>query len=69
MAGLRAEHATDAEFIVGWFGEIGIAVDAAVTDEGALFDAPVTGPPGDADYDLYMWGWVGDPTRTRCWAS
>ena len=56
----EAEHATDAEFLVDWFGQIGISVDAAVTAEGALIDA-VTGPPGAADYDLYMWGWVGDP--------
>ncbi len=57
----EAEHATNAEFLVEWFGELGIEVDAAVTAEGALIEA-VTGPPGGpADYDIYMWGWVGDP--------
>ncbi len=56
----ESEHATNAEFLVDWFGQLGIEIDAAVTAEGALIDA-VTGPPGAADYDLYMWGWVGDP--------
>jgi peptide/nickel transport system substrate-binding protein len=57
----EAEHATNAEFISEWFGELGIEVDPAVTAEGALIEA-VTGPPaGPADYDIYMWGWVGDP--------
>ena len=57
----EAEHATDAQFIVQWFGQLGITVTAAVTEEGKLID-DVTGPPGGpADYDLYMWGWVGDP--------
>ncbi|TAK02882.1 MAG: ABC transporter substrate-binding protein [Chloroflexota bacterium] len=58
------ENATNAQFIVEWFDELGITVDAAVTEEGALIDA-VTGPPnGPADYDIYMWGWVGDPDPT-----
>lgn len=60
----EAEHSTDAQFIVDWFGQVGIPVDASVTAEGALIDA-VTGPPnGPADYDIYMWGWVGDPDPT-----
>ncbi|MEW5991973.1 MAG: ABC transporter substrate-binding protein [Chloroflexota bacterium] len=58
------ENATNAQFIVEWFDELGIAVDAAVTEEGALIEA-VTGPPfGPGDYDIYMWGWVGDPDPT-----
>ncbi|HEU0235346.1 MAG TPA: ABC transporter substrate-binding protein [Candidatus Limnocylindrales bacterium] len=60
----EAENATNAQFMVEWFGDLGIEIDAAVTEEGALIDA-VTGPPnGPADYDLYMWGWVGDPDPT-----
>jgi len=60
----ESEHATDAQFIVEWFDDLGIEVDAAVTEEGALIDA-VTGPPfGPGDYDIYMWGWVGDPDPT-----
>ena len=60
----EAENATNAQFIVEWFAELGITVEAAVTEEGKLID-DVTGPPnGPADYDLYMWGWVGDPDPT-----
>jgi peptide/nickel transport system substrate-binding protein len=58
------ENATNAEFLVQWFGQLGITVDAAVTAEGTLID-DVTGPPnGPANYDIYMWGWVGDPDPT-----
>jgi peptide/nickel transport system substrate-binding protein len=60
----ESEHSTNAQFIGDWFGQLGIEVDASVTAEGALIDA-VTGPPGGpADYDIYMWGWVGDPDPT-----
>ena len=60
----ESENATNAQFLVEWFAELGITVDAAVTEEGKLID-DVTGPPnGPADYDLYMWGWVGDPDPT-----
>jgi peptide/nickel transport system substrate-binding protein len=58
----EAEHATDAQFIQGWFQELGIAVDAAVTEEGKLIDDIL--PPeaeGKANFDMFMWGWVGDP--------
>lgn len=57
----EGEHATNAEFIADWFGELGIAVDPAVTAEGALIDQVIGPPDGPADYDIYMWGWVGDP--------
>ncbi|HET9345682.1 MAG TPA: ABC transporter substrate-binding protein [Candidatus Limnocylindrales bacterium] len=57
----EAENATNAQFITEWFGELGITVTPAVTEEGKLIE-DVTGPPnGPADYDIYMWGWVGDP--------
>ena len=57
----EAENATNAQFLVEWFGQLGITVTAAVTEEGKLID-DVTGPPeGPANYDIYMWGWVGDP--------
>jgi peptide/nickel transport system substrate-binding protein len=60
----ESENGTNAQFLVEWFGELGIAVDAAVTEEGKLID-DVTGPPeGPANYDIYMWGWVGDPDPT-----
>ncbi|HET7703170.1 MAG TPA: ABC transporter substrate-binding protein [Candidatus Limnocylindrales bacterium] len=57
----EAENGTNAQFLVEWFGQLGITVTAAVTEEGKLID-DVTGPPnGPANYDIYMWGWVGDP--------
>jgi peptide/nickel transport system substrate-binding protein len=60
----ESENATIAEFLTEWFGDLGISIDAAVTEEGKLID-DVTGPPdGPADYDLYMWGWIGDPDPT-----
>ena len=55
------ESATNAQFIQEWFGEIGITVDAAVTEEGKLLDDLLGPPDGEADWDFYMWGWVGDP--------
>jgi peptide/nickel transport system substrate-binding protein len=62
----EAENATNAQFLVEWFGQLGIDVDAAVTEEGKLTE-DVTGPSGDTpggNYDIYMWGWVGDPDPT-----
>jgi peptide/nickel transport system substrate-binding protein len=57
----EAENATNAQFIQGWFAELGIGVEAAVTEEGKLI-ADLAGPPdGPANWDFYMWGWVGDP--------
>ncbi len=55
------EHATDAQFIQGWITELGITVEAAVTEEGKLLDDLLGPPDGEANWDFYMWGWVGDP--------
>jgi peptide/nickel transport system substrate-binding protein len=60
----EAELATNAEFIIEWYGELGITVDAAVSEEGKLSNdllGPSNDPPGEANWDFYMWGWVGDP--------
>jgi peptide/nickel transport system substrate-binding protein len=56
------DHAADAQFIQGWWEQLGIGVDASVTEEGKLID-DLYGPPADgpANWDAYMWGWVGDP--------
>jgi peptide/nickel transport system substrate-binding protein len=60
----EGENSTNAQFIVEWFGELGIGVEAAVQEEAKVIEI-VTGPPnGPADYDIYMWGWVGDPDPT-----
>lgn len=55
------ENATNAQFIGGWFDELGIGVDAAVTEDGKLLDDLLGPPDGEANWDFYMWGWVGDP--------
>lgn len=56
---------TAAQFIQDWYEQIGIGVDAAVTEEGKLLD-DLLGPPagGPANWDFYIWGWVGDPDPT-----
>ena len=56
------EMATNAQFIQGWFKELGIGVDAYVTEEAKLLsDLVGPGLEGTANWDFYMWGWVGDP--------
>jgi peptide/nickel transport system substrate-binding protein len=56
------DHSADAQFIAGWFQQIGIGVDAFVTEEGKLYE-DLAGPEsgGEANWDAYMWGWTGDP--------
>jgi peptide/nickel transport system substrate-binding protein len=61
----EAEMATVAEFITQWWGELGITVDAQVTEEDTLIAQlylPEAG--GKADWDTYLWGWGGDPDPT-----
>jgi peptide/nickel transport system substrate-binding protein len=55
------ENSTNAEFIRSWFAELGIGVEAAVTEEGKLINDLLGPPDGNANWDFYMWGWVGDP--------
>jgi len=61
----EAELATAAEFIAEWWSQLGIKVQANVTEEGKLLDQlllPEAG--GNADWDTYLWGWGGDPDPT-----
>lgn len=58
----ESELATAGQFIKEWFAQLGIPVEASVTEEGKLLDDLL--PPeadGKANWDMYMWGWVGDP--------
>jgi peptide/nickel transport system substrate-binding protein len=58
------DHSADGQFIQGWFEQIGIGVDAFVTEEGALLEqlpGPEYDDGYDADWDFYIWGWGGDP--------
>jgi hypothetical protein len=59
----ESELATAAQFITGWWGQLGIKVTAGVTEDNTLLvdlTPPEYDPPGKADFDTYMWGWVGD---------
>ena len=61
----EAENETNAQFIKEWWGQVGIGVDAYVTEEGKLLEdvvPPVAGGP--ANFDVQLWGWVGDPDPT-----
>ena len=57
------DHLADAEFIRGWFEQVGVGVDAFVTEESTLIDTLYGPETGDytADWDMYIWGWGGDP--------
>jgi len=57
-------YAKAAQFIAGWFKDIGIKVTPTAMESGALVSAmlpPEATPPGTADYDLFIWGWSGSP--------
>lgn len=52
-----------AEFIVDWFGQLGITVNSQQYDSDTLIDKMLPPEAGDeytADYDLFIWGWGGD---------
>ncbi|MFL5777941.1 MAG: ABC transporter substrate-binding protein [Chloroflexota bacterium] len=59
------QHATNAQFIKEWWGQLGIGVEPAVTEDDTLL-TDLTGPENDgkANFDVYMWGWVGDVDPT-----
>jgi peptide/nickel transport system substrate-binding protein len=54
-----------AQFVQDWWGQLGIKVTPQVYDEGTLIDLmlpPEAGGAGNkADYDLFIWTWVGNP--------
>ena len=55
-------YADDAEFIRGWWEQLGIGVDAFSTEENALIDLLYGAEAGgDANWDTYIWSWGGDP--------
>ena len=52
-----------AQFIQDWFAQLGIKTSAEVFDSGTLVDLelpPEAGENYKADFDLFIWGWVGD---------
>jgi peptide/nickel transport system substrate-binding protein len=59
------EEAKSAQLISDWFGQVGIKVDAKPSDEGKLTSEIL--PPeagGKANFDMFIWDWVGDPDPT-----
>jgi len=59
------DFAAAAQFIVEWWGQLGITVQPGVTDDETLI-ADLYPPEADglANFDTYMWGWVGDVDPT-----
>ena len=63
----ESELETAAQFITEWWAELGIPIEAGVTEDDTLLvdlAPPESDPPGKADFDVYMWGWVGDVDPT-----
>jgi peptide/nickel transport system substrate-binding protein len=59
------EEAKAAQLIADWFSQVGIKVNAAPSDEGKLTSELL--PPeagGKANFDMFIWDWVGDPDPT-----
>jgi len=65
----NADYPKVAQFVSDWWGQLGIKVKARGYDAGTLTDillppeADEPGAPGKytANYDIELWGWVGDP--------
>jgi peptide/nickel transport system substrate-binding protein len=51
------------KLIAGWFGELGLKIKLSVMDEGAIDDGlyNMNGTTFEPDYDMFLWGWGGDP--------
>ncbi len=59
-----ADYPNIADFITGWFDQLGIKVKSQSFDSGALTDILLPPEAGDqykADYDMFIWGWGGSP--------
>jgi peptide/nickel transport system substrate-binding protein len=60
MPDSNASYPNAAQFIVGWYGQLGITVTTQVLDSGTLGDKVLPPEAGDgytADYDIELWGW------------
>ena len=52
-----------AQFVADWYGELGIGVTTQVLDSATLGEIVLPPEAGDtytADYDIELWGWVGN---------
>jgi peptide/nickel transport system substrate-binding protein len=57
------EEQKAAQLIQAWFAELGIKITAAPVESAQLAQQilpPEADPPGKANYDLFIWDWVGD---------
>jgi len=58
------EYPKAAQFIQAWFQELGIKITPQQFDSGTLTDLmlpPEAGKGYTANYDLFIWGWSGNP--------
>jgi peptide/nickel transport system substrate-binding protein len=56
-------YSQSAEFITGWWKELGIDMTTQQLDNDAVtaLETPPEGdPPGKADFDVVIWNWAGD---------
>jgi peptide/nickel transport system substrate-binding protein len=56
-------YSQSAEFITGWWSELGIDVTTTAYDGDtvtAIESPPEADPPGKADFDVGIWNWGGD---------
>jgi len=51
------------KLIAGWFEKLGIKIKLSVMDDGAIQDGQynMKGKTFEPDYDMFLWGWGGDP--------
>ncbi|HMK08240.1 MAG TPA: ABC transporter substrate-binding protein [Anaerolineales bacterium] len=58
-----SEEAKAAQLIQAWFAQLGIKTTAAAVESAKLAQLilpPEADPPGKAQFDLFIWDWVGD---------
>ena len=51
------------KLIAGWFDQLGLTIKLSVMDNGAIDDGlyNMKGNTFDPNYDMFLWGWGGDP--------
>lgn len=60
----NADYPKVAQFVADWWGQLGIKVKAQAYDGDTLVDLllpPEAGKKYKANFDIELWGWVGDP--------
>jgi peptide/nickel transport system substrate-binding protein len=54
-------YAKVAQFVQEWYGELGIGVTFQSMDSATLGELVLPPPDAKANYDIELWGWVGNP--------